>query len=123
MNTNRLYFASIYVCTEIKDDYDNCIMMFNKKFYGTKTYGNFCKKAIVYHNNSNEYIDIKSGEKYKTSLDNNLKIGDMCINFEDRLIPLNEIPEIKFERKNMSKRKILKKISSASLLSKKEEDK
>ena len=68
-------------------------------------------------------VDIKSGEKYLKDVNDCKKYGDMFIGFSVGLEPLNELEEIKFERKNMSKRKILKKISSASLLSKKEEDK
>ena len=112
MNVNRLYLAYIYV--------------YNKKeCVGDYVYrhSNFVKKIVVYHNYINSYIDIKSGEKYLKDVNDCKKYGDMFIGFSVGLEPLNELEEINFERKNMSKRRILKKISSASLLSKKEEDK
>ena len=123
MNINRLYLAQIFICTEIEDDYDNYVIMFNQKFYGQKKYGKFCKKTIVYHDKNDQYIDIQSGEKYKKNFEYDLKVGEMCINVEEGIIPINQLPQINFKRKNMSKRKILKKLSNTSLYNKKEEDK
>lgn len=112
MNTNRLYLATINIVVKVecKGDFKN-------------TYADFLKNSFVYHNEYNDYIDIKSGEKYKKGIEDTWNAGDMYIDFKKRLIPVNEIPELNFKRENMSKRRILKKISSASLLSKKEEDK
>ena len=112
MNVNRLYLAYIYV--------------YNKKeCVGDYVYrhSNFVKKTVVYHDYINNYIDIKSGEKYSKDINNCREFGDMFIGFCVGLEPLNELEEINFERKNMSKRKILKKLSNTSLYNKKEEDK
>lgn len=112
MNTNRLYLATIYVVgTKILEDGEY------------NYYGKFCKNAVVYHNKNNEYIDIESKEKYIKGLINTYEIGDMYIHYGHDLIPIYQLPEINFERKNMSKRKILKKLSNTSLYNKKEEDK
>ena len=112
MNVNRLYLAYIYV--------------YNKKeCVGDYVYrhSNFVKKTVVYHDYINNYIDIKSGEKYSKDINNCREFGDMFIGFCVGLEPLNELEEINFERKKMSKRKILKKLSNTSLYNKKEEDK
>ena len=123
MNVNRLYLAEIYVYSSYEYDYERYTLFYNIKFYNKKAHSEFCKDAVVYRNRNNEYIDIKTGEKYKTALDYDSKIGDMFISFKNGLIPINELEEINFERKNMSKRKILKKLSNTSLYNKKEEDK
>ena len=113
MNINRLYFATINIVVKVehKGDFKN-------------TYADFLKNSFVYHNEYNDYIDIKSGEKYKKGIEDTYDAGDMYIDFKKDLIPVTEMTEINFKRKNMSKRRILKKISSANLLNnKKEEDK
>ena len=123
MNVNRLYLATINVCSNIEYDDEHYTNICNIMFYDKETDGVYCKNAVVYHNRNNEYIDIKTGEKYKTTLDYDSEVGDMYIDFDERLIPVTEIPWLNFERKNMSKRKILKKLSNTSLYNKKEEDK
>ena len=112
MNINRLYLAYIYVYSQE----ENVVG-------GAYRTSNFVKKTVVYHDYINNYIDIKSGEKYSKDINNCREFGDMFIGFCVGLEPLNELEEINFERKNMSKRKILKKLSNTSLYNKKEEDK
>ena len=112
MNTNRLYLAYIYVTINVDWKGNNILRN-----------GKFIKMAVVYHNEYDEYIDVKSGEKYKKGIKHVYDEGDMFINFEKGLIPLNEISELNINRKNMSKRKILKKLLNTSLYNKKEEDK
>lgn len=112
MNTNRLYLATINIVVKVEYKSEERI-----------THANFFKNSFVYHNEYNDYIDIKSGEKYKKGIEDTYDAGDMYIDFKKGLIPVNEIPELNFERKNMSKRKILKKLSNTSLYNKKEEDK
>ena len=68
MNTNRLYLAYIYV--------------YNKKeCVGDYVYrhSNFVKKTVVYHDYRNNYIDIKSAEKYLNDVKDTRKFGDMLL--------------------------------------------
>ena len=112
INTNRLYLTTINIVVKVehKGDFKN-------------TYADFLKNSFVYHNEYNDYIDITSGEKYNKGIEDTWNAGDMYIDFKKGLIPISEISELNFERKNMSKRKILKKLSNTSLYNKKEEDK
>ena len=110
MNVHRLYIASIYICYISKlDGYD-----FFKE-------GKFLKNAIVYHDDE-KYIDLLSGEKYKIGLDNSY-VGQMYVNLKRGLIPIFDYYDLEFKKDNMSKRRILKIISKAELLNKKEDDK
>lgn len=110
MNVSRLYVASIYVCHSCKFD----------GLYYFKD-GKFLKSAVVYHD-GHRYIDLLSGEKYRLGI-NNSDVGDMYINLKRELIPIHDYYDLDFKKDNMSKRRILKKLSKAKLLNKKEDDK
>jgi len=105
MNVNRLYVASIYI-----NFFDEALPE-NK----TNVKGMFLKKAIVYHDDWNNYIDLISGEKYKLGIDNTF-LGDMYIYLKDGLIPIDRYYDISFDKDEMPKKKIVKKLSNANLL-------
>lgn len=112
MNINRVYAVVIFVNNQyqIEDD----LTIFRK--------GKYVKITAVYVNDYNEYIDLESGEKYEIGLSSTF-LGDMYINLKYGMIPIVEIPDVKFEKNNMSKKRILKKLSNSKLLNKKEDDK
>jgi len=112
MNVNRVYVVVIFVNTHYKIEDDLTI---SRK-------GSYVKITSVYVNNYDEYIDLESGEKYKIGLSSTF-LGEMYINFRYGLVPIREIPDIKFDKSNMSKKRILKTLSNSKLLNKKEDDK
>lgn len=112
MNVNRLYVAQIYVnCHyQILDD-----LTIDRK-------GIFVKNAVVYHDGFNKYIDLVSGEKYKLGI-YDTSLGNMYISLNNGLIPISKVYDVNFDRCNMSKKKIVKKLAKSKLLNKKEDDK
>ena len=112
MNIEGLYLARIYVNTYYRIEKDLTIA---RK-------GSYVKTTIVFRNDDDEYVDLESDEKYKSGIGNSF-LGDMYISLNYGLIPIRDIPNFNFNKRNMSKRRILKKISEAELLNKKEDDK
>lgn len=105
MNVNRLYAANIYV---------NCEYTYLSEGE-LSLKGRFIKKSIIYHDDYNNYIDLISGEKYKLGIDDTF-LGDMYINLKEGLIPIDEYYGISFDKEEMPKKKIIKKLSNANLL-------
>lgn len=112
MNVNRLYVAQIYVNYECKLESD---LLFYRR-------GKYLKNALVYHDDYHDYIDMISGEKYKLGIEGT-DLGDMYINLQNGLRPVNEVFDVQFKRTNMGKRRILKNLCNSKLLNKKEDDK
>ena len=111
MNVNRVYIADIYIYHGRKYD--------NRKV----TFGSFVKPAVVYHTDDGEYVDLYTKEKYKFS-NVDIKYGDLYIYFKNGLIPIQTRLDEKFNKLNVSKRKIKKKLlNTAVSLSKGEKDK
>ena len=111
MNVNRVYAATIYVNIQCQN---------NGKY--TTRQGKYLKMSLVYHDEYNDYIDLISGEKYELGLEDTYP-GDMYIYLKHGLKPVNEVYNISFKKQDMPKKKILKSISNAILLNKKEDDK
>ena len=63
-----------------------------------------------------------SDEEYKLKLQDTY-LGEMYIYLKNGMIPITEAFDITFKKMDMPKRRILKKINGAKLLSKKEDDK
>lgn len=106
-----IYIADIFIYHGRK--YDN----------GKVTFSSFVKQAVVYHIANGEYVDLFTKEKYKFKNDD-IKYGDLYINFKNRLIPIQIRLDEKFNKLNLSKRKIKKRLlDTAIMLSKKEYDK
>lgn len=95
MNINSVYECSIYQIV----NYDIEKGYINYKF-------KFVKKAIVYKNKNNSFTDLGTKEKYKFGY-GACFIGDFFICAEDGMIPLAQV--IEHKRKNMTRKKILKK--------------
>lgn len=111
MNVNRVYIADIFIYHGRKYD--------NRK----ATFGSFVKTAVVYHTNDGEYIDLYTKEKYKIS-NSDIKYGDLYIYFKNGLKPIQAELEEKFNKLNVSRWKIKKKLlNTAILLSESEKDK
>ena len=110
MNVNRLYVAQIYIITKKEED---------EGFVYTE--GEFVKQAIVYHYRNNKYIDLISDEIYKIQAQN-AKVGEMIINLQLGLIPVNENVDVKFDRTNMCKKRILKNLSNSKLLNEEDDE-
>ena len=112
VNINRLYVAQIYVNYHYKilDD-----LTIDRK-------GKFVKNAVVYHDEFNRYIDLISGESYKLGIYDTY-LGNMYIYLDNGLIPINRIYDVKFDRCNMSRKRIIRTLSKSKLLNKKEDDK
>lgn len=111
MNVNRVYIADIFIYHGRK--YDN----------GKVTFSSFVKQAVVYHIANEEYVDLFTKEKYKFNNDD-IKYGDLYINFKNGLKPIQSELEEKFDKLNVSKRKIKKKLLNTAIsLSKGEYDK
>jgi len=94
-------------------------------FFGTvekNIIGDFVKNAIVYKKN-NTYIDLVSKEVYKLGFDEVSKIGQMYINLNKGLKPLDQCLDVNFEKENMSRKRIIRTLSKSKLLNKKEDDK
>ena len=107
VNVNRVYIAKIFI--NIKRT------LYEKE-------GKYLKKTIVYHNDFNRYVDLISGEEYKLGLEYTYP-GDMYIYLKDGLIPVANVLDVSFKKKNMPKKKILKNINKVILLNEKEDDK
>ena len=84
--------------------------------------GLYVKISAVYTDKYGRYIDLESGEIYKLGIKNTF-LGDMYINIKYGLVPVREIPDVEFKKVNMSKKRIIKKLSNSTLLNKKEDDK
>ena len=111
MNVNRVYVAQIFVNSkcEVEDD-----LTISRE-------GTYVKSVIVYRKRNGKYVDFVSGEVYKTNMDD-ISVGDMYINFECGLIPINQIFNVNFDKENVSKKRILKTLSNSMLLNNKKED-
>ena len=99
MNINNVYIAKIYVKTVEK---------FNRDF-SVRSEGEFVKDTLVYEKLDTIlpcYIDLESGKKYRNFDLNDTDIGELYINIKAGLIPYTSM--IENNKKNMSKRKILK---------------
>ena len=123
MNVNRLYVASIYVCTKSELAPKSFSLEYGLPYCVKEWKGKFCKPAIVYHSKDNCYIDLSTKEKYKLGLEDVCNVGDMYINLKAGLKPLYEVFDVKFEKNNMSKKRIIRTLSRSKLLNKKEDDK
>ena len=102
MNINNVYVAKIFVKT-VEDLNEN---------YLQDHKGDFVKNALVYeHLDSFRpcYIDLESGKKYTTFKLIDAHTGELYINIKAGLIPYTSL--IENNKKNMSKRKILKKFN------------
>lgn len=102
MNVNRVYIADIYI-------------YHGRKYEGGKvTFSSFVKPAVVYHTDSDQYVDLFTKEKYK--FNNNIKEGDLYIYFKNGLKPIQTNLEKKFNKLNVSKRKIKKNLLDTGIL-------
>lgn len=116
MNITRIYLAKIYVRGNSRT---------NSNGFGFSFGIGFVKNAMVYHEidkSCDKYIDLISGETYKTDAWN-AHTGEMFINFDEEFISITEVFDLKLKKMEMSKKKILKKLSTTILLNKKEDDK
>lgn len=103
MNINNVYLANIYVKTTEKPIPDSDMCLCN---------ADFVKEALVYNKTSMYgicYVDLETKRKYKTFQLGDAVVGEMFICLEQGVTPLESIIEV--NKKNMSKRKILKKFN------------
>ena len=103
MNINRVYLANIYLVigqrlVSDRDSFDN---IKDNNIYSNLEY---IKTALVYKDNFGCFIDLKSNECYSTYF-GIFSEGKLVVNLDDDLIPLSGL----FNKRNMSKRRILKK--------------
>ena len=105
MNINNVYIAKIYVKKNEneKADYGKGVIL---------TYGEgvFIKDALVYEDIESynpRYIDLETGKEYVRFDVCDAHMGELYINLQAGLIPYTDL--IENNKKNMSKRKILKK--------------
>ena len=101
MNINKVYLAYIYQKTS------------SKKVPGVELYhekADFIKKALICDRTSRfdpYYIDLVTKRKYYAFGIGEAEVGELFINMEQGIIPLENIIEV--NKKNMSRKKILEK--------------
>lgn len=93
MNINRVYECSIHVLVKsfIENGKEMCL-------------SHFVKRTLVYHTNSDDWVDLFTNEHYKLGAD---VFNDLFITRREPIVPLSTLIDSK--RSNMPKRKILKK--------------
>ena len=105
MNLNKVYLCEIYQLVDIV--YNDKNSSNNNKFLRVIRDTMFIKKTLVYYSElKREYIDLITKEKYKYGY-GACVIGDYYINSKKGLTPLSSL--INCKRKNMTKKRILKK--------------
>lgn len=92
MNINRVYECSIHVVVKsfIENGKEMCLSQ-------------FVKRTLVYHTNSDDWIDLFTNEHYQLGVDG---FHDLFILRKDPIIPLSTL--LVTNKRNMTKRKILK---------------
>ena len=93
MNINRVYECSIHVLVTsfIENGKEMCL-------------SHFVKRTLVYHTNSDDWIDLFTNEHYLLGADD---LHDLFITKREPIVPLSTL--LVTNKHNMTKRKILKK--------------
>jgi len=102
MNINGIYLVQIFVKLSEKKVRENLV----------ESNGKFVKYALVYKDKKEStylfpvYVDLKTGERYKSFNLTMAGVGEIYISLKEGFIPLIDL--IETEKENLSKRKILK---------------
>ncbi len=103
MNINNVYECSIFQVIDRNYTYDSSLPGY---FCYVEYKSKFVKKVLVYKDEYNNFIDLETKERYRIGCDY-CSIGDFFINVKKGMIPVCSV--IDYKRKNMTKRRILKK--------------
>lgn len=100
-NINNVYIASVWMLVDTKVTNSRSFFDFD-----TILTSRYVKKTLIYYKNQ-QYYDLITGNKMKTSVTFLDIDGTQFVNLKDNLIPLTDV--VDYKRQNMSKRKIIKK--------------